>query len=343
MIATGFAQGAEPKPELAQQAVREAMAKLNASVANSVLLFLTPPFIRHLPATIRAAAAAANCIHVVGCVAAGVFTEQGAVLKTPAVAVLVLSGGLSLQHQVSGLILSLATPDDLSTEWLSAGMPRFGGISRGGVWRNGKGVQVSACEVALQGATGVVGVTSGIEYLGAPQPITAVQGHEVVFVGGKPALHTLQQVFHDDVLDISKLSFNQAYACLADSLEAAQHGQYRLLNLVGANAANRSVMLAQAAEAGQWLCWARSVPIQDGEKISDDLLVELKHQPDLALLFSCLGRSTGFGAANRDLSHLRQRFPAMPLIGIDTDAVIATIDGRNQMLQHAAVLGLFHV
>ncbi|MCE9632946.1 MAG: hypothetical protein K8Q92_02050, partial [Methylophilales bacterium] len=114
MIATGFLEGTEPKPELARQAVQQAMSKINASVANSVLLFVTPPFARNLSATIRSAAGAANCTHVVGCVSSGVFTEEGAALKVPALAVMVLSGDVSLQTQVSGLMLSLATPDGLS-------------------------------------------------------------------------------------------------------------------------------------------------------------------------------------------------------------------------------------
>ncbi|MCE9633393.1 MAG: FIST C-terminal domain-containing protein, partial [Methylophilales bacterium] len=147
----------------------------------------------------------------------------------------------------------------------------------------------------------------------------------------------------DDYLDVGALTFNQIYACLADSLEAVQHGQYQLVNLVGANVTNRSVMLAQAAEAGQWLCWAKTVTNQDGIKITDALVTELGHEPDFGLLFSCMGRGTGFNSQNRDLSHLRQRFPVLPLIGIESENVIAPVDGRNQLLHHAAVLGLFHV
>lgn len=342
-VATGFAQGTEPKPDLARQAVQQAMSKIKAKVANSVLLFLTPPFARNLPATIRSVAAAANCTHVVGCVASGVFTEQGAALRMPAVAAMVLSGELSLQHRASGLMLSLVTPDGLNTDWLSAEMPRLGGVALGGVWRNGKGTLVEACEVALHGASGAVGATQGLEILSDAQPITAVQGHELVFIGGKPALHTLQQALGDDNLDVGTLTFNQVYAGLAESLEAARHGQYQLVNLVGANVANRSVMLAQAAEAGQWLCWTRVAALQDGAKMAETLVNELKHAPDFGLLFSCLGRGTGFNSQNRDLSLLRQRFPAMPLIGIESESVIAPVDGRNQLLHHAAVLGLFHV
>lgn len=343
MIATGFAAGSEPKPELARQAVQQAMTKLGVTVANSVLLFLTPPFTRNLQPTLRTVAGAANCMHVVGCVATGILTEQHAALKTPAVAAMVLSGDVSLQHQASPLMLSLAAPDAMTAEWLSAEAQRFGAVSQGGVWRHGKGLPVAACDVALQGVTGTIGVSQGIEVLSEPQPITAVQGHELVFVGGKPALQTLQQAFQHNTLDVSILSFNHVYACLADSLEAAQHGQYQLVNLVGANVANRSVMLAQAAEAGQWLCWAKAAAIENGEKMAEVLMAKLKHTPDFGLLFSCLGRGAGANGQNRDLSHLRQHFPAMPLIGIETQAVIAPVDGRNQLLQHAAVLGLFHI
>jgi small ligand-binding sensory domain FIST len=112
---------------------------------------------------------------------------------------------------------------------------------------------------------------------------------------------------------------------------------------VGANAANRSVMLAQALEDGQWLCWARVAVTQDGARMTDELMAELKLVPDFALLFSCLGRGTGFNSQNRDLIQLRQRFPGMPLIGIESESVIAPVDGHNQLNHHAAALGLFHV
>ena len=338
-VATGFIQGAEPKPELARQAVLEAMAKLGVSMANSVLLFLTPPFSRDLTATIRAVAGAANCTNVVGCVAAGVFTEQGYAAKTPAVAVMALSGDVNVTHQdtVAGLMMSLTSSDSLSTHWLSQEFRRFGGLSAGGIWRNAKGLLVEACEVSFEGVSAVTAVAQGIEYMSDPQLITATQGHEVVFVGGKPALQTFQQAFQHDTLDFNKLSFSHAFACIAESLEAAQHGQYQLASLVGGSVCNRSVMLAQAAEAGQWLCWARSTVFQDCEAMTENVAQTL----DFGLLFSSPERGAGFNGSNRDLIHFQQHFPEVPMIGIEAASVIAAVEGRNQMLPYSAALGLF--
>ena len=86
-VATGLAIGSQPKPELAQRAVSEAMQTAGLEVANSVLLFLTSEFARDPMPALKAAGKTASCVQVVGCSAAGIFTEQDWVLDAPAAAV----------------------------------------------------------------------------------------------------------------------------------------------------------------------------------------------------------------------------------------------------------------
>lgn len=72
-VATALVSGNDPLPQLAEQAVKEALQKAGLTHANGVLLFLTPDFARHAQKTITAVARAAQCTQVAGGIAAGVF------------------------------------------------------------------------------------------------------------------------------------------------------------------------------------------------------------------------------------------------------------------------------
>lgn len=94
-VATALVSGNDPLPQIAEDAIRQALAKAGLTHANGVLLFLTPEFARHAQHTITAAARAAQCsTQVAGGIAAGVFTESGWVVDRPAAAVMVFGRGL---------------------------------------------------------------------------------------------------------------------------------------------------------------------------------------------------------------------------------------------------------
>ena len=73
--ASALITGNEPLPMLAEQAVREALARTGSQHANSVLLFLSGEFTRHAHSAVLAAARAAQCTQVFGGIAAGLCTE----------------------------------------------------------------------------------------------------------------------------------------------------------------------------------------------------------------------------------------------------------------------------
>lgn len=132
-VATGLAIGSQPRPELAQRAVREAMHKAGLEVANSVLLFLTSEFARDPLPGIKAAGKAASCVQIVGCSAPGIFTEQDWVLDAPAVAAMVFGGDFSLTSvhapQATDLLMALTAPNAINITWLAGPGLRFGGVS----------------------------------------------------------------------------------------------------------------------------------------------------------------------------------------------------------------------
>jgi small ligand-binding sensory domain FIST len=352
-VATGLAIGNRPLSELAQQAVAEAMDKAGLEVASSVLLFLTSEFAREPMPALKAASKAASCVPVVGCSATGIFTEQDWVLDAPAAAAMVFGGGLSLapQHtpQPDQLLLSLAAPNAINITWLAAPGLRFGGVSGDAtgqgpfsVWYNGKGTTTGHCEVVLQGAVGAVCAAHGVQVLTKPKPVTSGQGHDVFFLGGKPALETLQRACPD----AEGLPLHRLMAGVTESEEAFRHGNYRLAPLVCANEADRSVTLALRVEPGQLLFWAlreADAAQADLDASATKLVDSLVAPPEFGMLFSCLGRGPYFySGVDRDLELLQNRFPGMPLIGFYGNGEIAPINGINELLQYSAVLGLFH-
>lgn len=352
-VGTGLAMGRQPLPELAQRAVAEAMEKAGLRVANSVLLFLTSEFARDPQPALRVASMAASCVQIVGCSAPGIFTEEEWVLDAPAAAAMVFGNGIGLAPEpaphLNQMLLAMAAPSAIDITWLATPGLRFGGVSGDAtgqgpfsVWHNGKGVASGHCEVSLQGTTGAVGVANGVRVLSEPRPVSAGQGHDIIFLGGKPALDTLQRAYPGD----DALPLHRIMAGIADSMDAFKHGDYCLTPLVCANEIDRSVTLARQVGQEQLVFWAlreADAAQADFDAMVNMLVDDLHAPPQFGLMFSCLGRGPYFySGVDRDLELLQKRFPGMPLIGFYGNGEIAPINGVNELLQYSAVLGLFH-
>ena len=356
-VATGLATGGEASPELAAQAVRQAMKVAKTDVASSILLFLTSEFARDPVPALRAAAKAGSCVQVMGCSAPGILTEEDWILDAPAAAAMVFSDGASLGSaqgiKPDQLLLTIAAPNAINTTWMSAPGLRFGGVSGDAmgqgpfsVWQNGKGVVTGHCEAVIAGAAAAVAPAHGLRMLSDPQLVEAIDSHDLQKLGGKPALAALQRACasikgaKDDILPLHSLM-----AVFADNEEQINTGMYQLAALVSGNESDNSVTLAKKVEKGQRLCWA----IRDAaaaqfnlKQTANQLASILPAKPDFGLIFSCLGRGPYFyGGVDRDLALLRQMFPRMPFIGFYGNGEIAPVNGVNELLQYSAVLGLF--
>ena len=355
-VATGLALGREASPQLAREAVAQAMRAADLSIAHSVLLFLTSEFARDPAPALRAAAAAASCLEVTGCSALGVFTEQNWVVDGPAAAAMVFGGEtglLPMPHPAPGApLLTLAAPGGINTSWLAAPGMRFGGVSGDAtgqgpfsVWQHGKGVPGGHCEATLAGVQGAIGASHGVRVLSEPRAVTAAQGYELMFLDGKPALDSLQRAY-DAGASRDALPMHRLMLGLADNLDSALHGDYRLAALVCANEDERSVTATVRLSPGQLVFWVlreADAAERDLDATVSRLQQQLAAPPDFGLLFSCLGRGPHFhNGVDRDLALLQQRLPGMPLIGFYGNGEIAPVNGVNELLQYSAVLGLFH-
>ncbi|HET7775961.1 MAG TPA: FIST C-terminal domain-containing protein [Azospira sp.] len=353
--ATALVSGNDPLPQLAENAVREALAKLQAaghSHATGVLLYLTQDFARHLQPALLAASRAAACTQVAGTVAAGVFTESGWVLDRPAAAAMVFGGKLSLRPGRPGTepLLSLASASALPPEWATPDSLRFGALhldalasQPGPVWLQGRATPDHRCSLSLDGTHGSVGLSCGLKLLGSPLPVGEVEGHDLHTLGGQKALDVLQRVLPADQRE--RRSLHHITAVVADpgqALERPESPHCRLLPVVAASPEG-AITLADRVSPGQTLAWAIRQPLAAEQDMRDSLaaLAEAQPTPDLALMFSCIGRGPYFyGGEDRDLLVLRERFPELPLLGLYGSGQIAPLNG-GRLLHNSVVTALF--
>jgi len=355
-VATGLSIGHEATPELASQAVAQAMERANVKVAGSVLLILTSEFARDPAPALRAAAKTANCTQVIGCSATGLFTEDDWVLDAPAAAAMIFPDDTTFEQPSpvddKQLLLTLAAPNAINTTWMTTPGIRFGGVSGDAtgqgpfsVWQHGKGVALGHCEAALHGVRGAVAAAHGLRVLNMPKVVTQLSGHDLQQLDGKEALSSL----HLAREGYESLPMHYIMAVFADSAEAISEGNYQIAPLVSGNEEDLSVTLAKQLRAGQFLSWAirdKEAALADLQLTAINLEIKLAARPDFAMLFSCLGRGPYFyGGIDRDLTLLTTKFPGMPIIGFYGNGEIAPAVHDHQigceLLEYSAVLGLF--
>lgn len=366
-IVNNIAQNtAELAAQLVTQAVSSAMQKAEISVASSVLLFLTSEFANDPQSAIKAAAKTANCTQIIGCSATGIFTEEDWIIDSPAAAVMVFSGDIHLSNVrkplQDQLLLALTAPNAINTTWLNHRGVRFGAVSGDAighgpfsVWENGKGTVQGHCEVELRNTQGAVAASHGLRFLNVPQLVTSCIEHDMVLLDQTTALQSLQVAWKTHY-DNTNLPMHQLIAVYADTLALIEDGEYNLASLIACDEGAETVTLAKVLNEQQWLCWAIRDERAAAEnfkstanilgntlnKLSDASVSGASSPPDFGLLFSCLGRGPYlYGGQDRDLLILRELYPNMPFIGFYGNGEIAPINGRNELLQYSAVLGLF--
>lgn len=362
-IATTLVRGLRVHEDLAQQAVAGAMTRAQITHANSVLLFLTPEFARAPQSALRAASKAANCTQVIGCSAAGIFTEDDWVLDAPAAAAMVFGGEVALAplHEPSAdtLIFSLAAPNAINNAWIKAPGQRFGGVSGDAtgqgpfkVWCGAKVSPHGRCETVIQGAHGLIDVSQGIRALSAPLEITQVSGYDVVALSAQPALNLLARELPLEVREQQQLPLHLLLAGIifGEPDHAITEGRYRLSPIISTNADDRSVTLSSRLMPGDRLFWALRQPLaaeRDMRRTLERMDQTRMAQdgpgaPDFGLFFPCMGRGPYFyGGVDRDLDLVTGRYPGMPLIGFYGNGEIGPLDQENEIFQYSAVLGLF--
>ena len=354
-VATSIVIGRIANPNLATQAVNQAMQKANISHVNSVLLLLSSEFANNPQPAIRAAAKAANCTQVFGCSATGIFTEDDWVLDAPAAAAMVFSGDVGIQlarqNTTQQALLTLTAPNAINSTWLNDGNARYGGVSGDvvgqgpfSVWQNGKGDSTGRVEAFFSGVKQASMASHGLRILTKAKRIQQLAGFDIALLDHKPPFHALQKAWQNYSKSDDPVPLHMVMALYADSAESINKGVYKQTHLISIDESEGTITLAQALQEGQFISWAlrdKSTAQADLRITAHQLTQALEAEPDFGLLFSCIGRGPYYDGIDHDLNVLTQQFPDMPLIGFYGNGEIAPIGGDNQLLPYSAVLSLF--
>lgn len=360
MPATGLARSRGSTladPHLAYEAVRQALERLGAERARSVLLFLTGHFSRDPAPAIHAAARAAQTTQIAGCTAVGVYTERDWVIDVPAAAALVFASPADEHEPAPSLaahdddwLLSFAGPGAASRDWLALPGRRVGALAGDGtgrgpfpVWSAGKLLDAGRLDLQLPWAVCRVTVSPGLTPLSALLGVTEVKDFDLLRVAHKPALAALvaQALPH---LDAGQpFPWHRLLIARAEDEPrlALASGDYELLPVLGVNA-NRSLLVGGRLLEGDRIFSVLREP-QFAKKEVDVKLTTVKSDPapQFVLLFNCAGRGPAFfDGRDADWDIVKRTYPGVPLIGFYGNGEIAPMAGRNRLFQYASVCAL---
>jgi len=358
--ATGLSHGHRALAEHAEKAVKRALAKAGLERANAVLLFLTPEYAANTEPALRAAARAGGCLQVVGCTGAGILTEEEWVLDSPGAAAMVFGGNMHLKISPQGklsdddIVLSLCTPAGLTADWLDVPTRRIGAVSGDlfghgpfKVWSGARVADSEQVDAIMSGMDGVINASQGVRALTSPIEVAEVQDYDIKRLGNYPALSVLVQSLPPSVRDMERVPLHliMGGVTFGDPDTAIREGRYRLNHIVAANLRDQSITLSQRPSRGERLFWAMRDTLaaeRDMRNCISRTAQALGGQPDLALLFPCMGRGPNFfGNRDRDLDALRSGFPRLPIAGMYGNGELGPLDGLNHLYQYSVVLGLF--
>lgn len=355
-VATAITSGDKPAPELAADAVAEALGRTGATIARSVLLFLSSDFLRLTRDAVLAASRAARCLQVAGCTGPGVFTEADWVLDRPAACAMVFAGDVALTtaDTISGPTLSLALPQTATGDWIASAPARFGVVSSDGaghdagrIWGHGQVLAEGRFEAAFRGARGAIAVSRGIRILSEQLEVTAADAYDVQRVAGYPALNTLLRALPLELRQMERLPYHLLFAGVisGEAEGAIEQGRFVLVPIIASSSDDRSLTLAARLQSGSHIFWCMRQALaaeRDTRVALDAAVSDLGATPDFALLFSCLGRGPYFfGGAERDLEIARERLPGVPIIGTYGGGEIAALANGNCLIHNSAVIAAF--
>jgi len=333
-VASGQAVGTSPSPALAEQAVRNAMERAGIDQAEHVLLFLSKDFSRHLPATLRRAAAAARSLQIDGCSANGLLSDQGWQIDCPAAVALVFSG---LREDVTAPaispLLSFSGQGRLAWDWQND-CPRAGLIdSDTRAWKQARENGDARTEFPMSGLHCVPLLSRGLRRIGELQTISTAIAHELRELDSGSAIDSLLRALPGELR--SRPPIHQL-CLLRDDSEPA-------IGVLSLNS-DGSLTLSAALQAGDSFHWAIRQPLA-AEQEMHRLLREASGRGNhaaFALMLSCIGRGPLFyGSDDRDLLLFREYYPDTPLIGAYGIGQIFPGKQGNRLF-HNAVLTLLY-
>ena len=338
-VASSLVSGLYPTPELAADAVHNALQGAGLQRADSVLLFLTRDYVRHAQPAIVAAARAAGTLQVSGCTAFGLLNERGWLLDQPGAAALVFAHPASAADNTQREpLLSFSGQHTLPYAWQA--MPERAGLldAEAVTWSHGRIAEQPGAETRLSGLRTRLCLSTGLRLLNLPLTVNAAAGYDLRRLGGLAPLDSLRRHLPAELRADPPLH----------QIAIVREMGAPAVPILTANA-DGSLTLAEPLEIGEHVHWAIRQPLSAEQDMRQSLLaapqrdflrgaVDPEKRPDFALMFSCLGRGPLFyGNDDRDLLVFREQFPGVPLIGAYGSGQIAPAGGRNRLFQNTVV------
>lgn len=387
--------------------LRGHMAQAVYATAPSLgLVYFSDPFARHAPQLLEALQD--EFPHISdwsGSVGVGVMASHAEYLNEPALSVMLLelpAHSYRLFSGIAPLPVGRASPWERALVHADAGLPDLGellqelaertragsvlgGLSSEAVaplqlaWSKDLGPSHSGVlrgglsGVAFSPDAGVVqALTQGCQVMGARMCITAMQGHVVLALDGRPALDVLEELMLvrlDADPERATRAMRHIHAALEphapeSALHAGQLGpEARVVPLVGVDIASRGIVLAEQAQPLQQLCFCQRnlsaaradllrmcaelreslspVEAETGEPLAGQgLLADAGAGRGIAgaVYISCAARGGSyFGAPGAELELIHHVLGDIPLVGFFSQAEIA----GQQLHRYAGALMLF--
>lgn len=339
-IATALIQARKAQPDLATQAVRQALHRAGLNRADSVLLFLSAEFMPFLQQTLDAAAVAAGTLDIFGCTTVGLMTEDDWAIDGPAVAVMVFGPGVGLRlDQTKGELFTLAAPSAINTLWLDRSEACYGGVSGDftgsgpyTVWSEAQLPGTGRMEARWAGVQALWQLSFGLSLLTPELTVTGADGLDLLTVNGStaalPLWHALRDEGATDQLPL-------VYA-MPDSGEP--------IPVLSVHLHNGRVTLARALPLGSRLRWAIRTAAAALEEIEEalDNTARNSKPPRFAIMIASAGRGASLhNGRDAEWEALCKRWPGLPLIGFYGNGEITHYEGSNRILTTSTLLGFF--
>ncbi|MFZ2268605.1 MAG: FIST C-terminal domain-containing protein [Azonexus sp.] len=328
-VASALVSGRQASPELAERAVREALAAAGLSRAASVLLFLTRDFARQAQPAVIAASRAAGSLQVFGSTASGLFTENEVLLDQPGAAALVIGEETGSPAPAEAMTLAFSGHSGLPFAWQDS-RPRAGLLdSDAQAWSHGRLSSDACAEFAIPGRQIRQALSTGLRQLGPAQPVDDCAAYELRRLGGQSAVASLRRALPAELRDHPPL---HQISLLRRSDEPG-------IAILSANA-DGSLTLAEALSQGEAITWAIRQPLASEQDMHQalDAAAHGEFKPDFALMFSCIGRGPLFyGGEDRDQMAFREHFPGRPLLGVYGNGQIASSHGENRLFHNSVI------
>ena len=221
-----------------------------------------------------------------------------------------------------------------------------------------KTYQWSGLQVVSNGVAGVVfppglrttvGVAQACKPIGNPYVITKAHGNGLLEIGNLPAAEVLHRALQSLAPEEAKRASGNVFAGLAadERKHPLAQGDFLVRHIVGIDQRYSAIAISDRVQVGQTI----QFQIRDPQAARGHFLDTIGRLAEsvsplhgaFGLYFDCIGRGEGlYGVPHHDTGVIGERFPALPVAGLFSNAEIGPVHGRNSVHIYSGVLALFH-